>query len=95
MLVYDEVAQSITAYDKNIDRATLESMDKGRTQIDIAASEPLKLKCEHFVHCLETRTKPISDGWNGVGVAVVEILEKAQKVLTDQLPEKPTHRLTI
>ncbi len=83
MLVYDEVAQTITVYDKNIDRATLESIDKGRTQIDIAASEPLKIECEHFLHCLETRTKPISDGWNGV--AVVEILEQAQQVLENCL----------
>ena len=83
MLVYDEVAQTVTVYDKNIDRATLESIDQGRTQIDIAASEPLKLECEHFLHCLETRTKPISDGWNGV--AVVEILEQAQQVLEDCL----------
>ncbi len=83
MLVYDEVAQTVTVYDKNIDRATLKNIDEGKTQIDIAASEPLKLECEHFLHCLKTRTKPISDGWNGF--AVVEILEQAQQALENSL----------
>ena len=79
MLVYDEVAQTVTVFDKSIDRTTLKSIDGGSSKIDIAASEPLKLECEHFLNCLETRTKPISDGWNGV--AVVEILEQAQEKL--------------
>ena len=79
MLVYDEVAQTVTVFDKSIDRTTLKNIDGGSSKIDIAASEPLKLECEHFLHCLKTRTKPISDGWNGV--AVVEILEQAQEKL--------------
>ena len=79
MLVYDEVAQTVTVFDKSIDRTTLKNIDGGSSKIDIAASEPLKLECEHFLNCLETRTKPISDGWNGV--AVVEILEQAQEKL--------------
>jgi predicted dehydrogenase len=83
MLVYDEVSQTVTVYDKSIDRNTLNNIDEGSTKIDIAASEPLKLECEHFLNCLETRTKPLSDGWNGV--AVVEILEQAQKALENRL----------
>lgn len=79
MLVYNEVDQTVTVYDKTIDRTTLNNIDEGSTKIDIAASEPLKLECEHFLHCLKTRNKPISDGWNGV--AVVEILEQAQEKL--------------
>lgn len=79
MLVYDEVAQTVTVFDKSIDRTTLKNIDGGSSKIDIAASEPLKLECEHFLNCIETRTKPISDGWNGV--AVVEILEQAQEKL--------------
>jgi predicted dehydrogenase len=47
--------------------------------VDVANSEPLKIECEHFLDCLQTRKKPLSDGWNGV--AVVEILEKAQETL--------------
>ena len=83
MLVYDEVEQTVTVYDKKIDRTTLKNIDEGSTTIDIAAAEPLKLECEHFLHCLKTRTKPISDGWNGV--AVVEILEQAQNALKSPL----------
>jgi predicted dehydrogenase len=79
MLVYDEVAQTVTVYDRMIDRTSLKNIDEGSTKIDIAVSEPLKFECEHFLHCLETRNKPLSDGWNGV--AVVEILEQAQNAL--------------
>ncbi len=83
MLIYDEVDQTVTVYDKTIDRNTLKNIDEGNTTIDIAAAEPLKLECEHFLNCLKTRMKPISDAWNGV--AVVEILEAAHKALNNQL----------
>lgn len=78
MLVYDEVAQKVTVYDKGVDEE-LNNRDEGSTIIDVAALEPLRIECEHFLHCLQTRDRPRSDGWNGV--AVVEILEKAQEAL--------------
>lgn len=78
MLVYDEVAQQVTIYNKGVDE-NLKNRDEGSQVVDVAASEPLKIECEHFLNCLQTREKPRSDGWNGV--AVVEILEKAQQAL--------------
>ncbi|MGB3691223.1 MAG: Gfo/Idh/MocA family oxidoreductase, partial [Spirulinaceae cyanobacterium] len=79
MLVYDEVAQQVTIYNKGVDE-NLKNRDEGSQVVNVAASEPLKIECEHFLHCLESREKPCSDGWNGV--AVVEILEKAQEALS-------------
>lgn len=78
MLVYDEVAQKVVIYNKGVDEQ-LNNRDEGSEIVDVAASEPLKIECEHFLNCLQTREKPRSDGWNGV--AVVEILEKAQEAL--------------
>ena len=80
MLVYDEMSQTVTVHDKGID-ANLNNRDEGSWAVEVAASEPLKIECEHFLHCLNTRDKPRSDGWNGV--AVVEILEKVQEALSD------------
>jgi predicted dehydrogenase len=80
MLVYDEVAQTVTVYDKGVDEQ-LNNRDTGSHVVDVAASEPLNNECRHFLHCLHTRERPRSDGWNGV--AVVEILEQAEEALHD------------
>lgn len=78
MLVYDEVQQTVTIHNKYIDH-NLQHHDRGTEIVEVAASEPLKMECQHFLDCLKTRQKPRSDGWNGV--AVVEILEEAEKHL--------------
>jgi UDP-2-acetamido-3-amino-2,3-dideoxy-glucuronate N-acetyltransferase len=39
--------------------------------------EPLKLECEHFVHCIETGEAPRSDGASGY--QVVKLLEQAEQ----------------
>lgn len=78
MLVYDEVLQTVTIHHKHIDQ-NFNHHDQGSELVEVAASEPLRIECQHFLDCLKTREKPRSDGWNGV--AVVEILEEAQKFL--------------
>jgi len=79
MLVYDEISQTVTVHDKGVD-ADLNNRDEGSWCVEVAASEPLRIECEHFLDCLNTRQRPRSDGWNGV--AVVEILEKVQEALS-------------
>lgn len=81
ILVYDEVAQTVTIHHKHIDSDTLKHHDAGIEQVTVAAEQPLKIECQHFLDCLQTRQCPRSDGWNGV--AVVEILEHAQDLLHD------------
>lgn len=46
---------------------------------DYIEIEPLKLECQHFLSCIESRTKPRSDGLNGY--EVVKILEDAEKIM--------------
>jgi predicted dehydrogenase len=77
ILVYDEITQSVTIHEKRF-TTDLAVVDLGVQSIAIASEEPLKLECEHFIDCVAVRKRPISDGWNGV--AVVDILEKAQEV---------------
>jgi predicted dehydrogenase len=81
MIVYDEVKQSVTVFDKGIN-PDLSNREGESFVADVADAQPLRLECEHFLHCLETRTKPLSDGWNGV--AVVEVLEKAQEAMKEK-----------
>lgn len=78
MLVYDEVSQTVTVHNKGVG-AKLNNRDEGSWGVEVSASKPLKIECEHFLHCLKSREQPRSDGWNGV--AVVEILEKAQEAM--------------
>ncbi|MGE0201630.1 MAG: Gfo/Idh/MocA family protein [Candidatus Melainabacteria bacterium] len=41
--------------------------------------EPLKLECQHFLHCMQTGKRPKSDGMNGY--RVVQVLEEAEERL--------------
>jgi predicted dehydrogenase len=79
MLVYDEVAQTVTIHHKTVD-SDLNHHDDGVEVIEVAADQPLRLECQHFLDCLASRQTPRSDGWNGV--AVVEVLEKAQQAMS-------------
>lgn len=52
----------------------------GTLQIESPAysdEEPLKLECEHFVHCIESGDAPRSDGTSGY--QVVKVLEEAEQ----------------
>ncbi len=46
---------------------------------DYLEIEPLKLECQHFIHCCETGQKARSDGENGY--TVVSILEEAEAMM--------------
>ena len=47
--------------------------------IDYLEIEPLKLECQHFVHCCESGQKARSDGENGY--KVISVLEEAEKIM--------------
>jgi predicted dehydrogenase len=78
MLVYDEVSQTVTVYNKTVDEH-LNHQDHGNWQPEIEQFPPLQQECQHFLDCLHSRQQPLSNGWNGV--AVVNILEKVQRSL--------------
>lgn len=45
--------------------------------VSFGEDEPLRVECEHFVHCIETSEAPRSDGTSGY--QVVKILEEAEQ----------------
>lgn len=47
--------------------------------VRLEADEPLAAECRHFLSCIENRRQPLTDGTSGI--AVVRILETAQKSL--------------
>ena len=94
MLVYDDVSldAKIQLYDKGIAQLddfleAPESFAEFQFQIrsgdmiipTIQFGEPLQSECRHFVDCIETGQKPITDGVNGL--KVVRVLEAAEKSL--------------
>lgn len=78
MVVYDEITQKVIWHKKRIG-PQLENIDAGEEVVLEGASEPLKIELSHFIECCKNRAKPYSDGESAV--AVVEVLEKAQKQL--------------
>jgi predicted dehydrogenase len=81
MAVFDdmETERKVTVYDKGpIPRTETFGeyiqVRSGDIRIPkVAASEPLRLVCEHFVSCVAEGRTPLTDGRSGV--AVVEVLE--------------------
>lgn len=78
MLVYDEIAQTVTWHKKSIN-SKLENVDKGEEVVFRGDAEPLKIELSHFIECCKNRAKPYSDGESAV--AVVQVLEKANHLL--------------
>lgn len=74
MLEYREREQKVWLHRKGIDPA-LRNLDAGSELLFEGSAEPLTLELEHFAHCVITRSRPLSDGANGL--AVVRVLEQA------------------
>ncbi|MGB3057458.1 MAG: Gfo/Idh/MocA family oxidoreductase [Candidatus Omnitrophota bacterium] len=93
MLVFDDVqsAEKIKIYDKGIDKEAGASFDSYGDYLTLRAgdiylpfismAEPLRMECAHFLECVRNKTKPFTDGRNGL--EVVKILEKAQESLSN------------
>ena len=86
MVVFDDMEprEKIKIYDKGVEKAVdyrsygeFLSLRDGNIFIPaVKMVEPLLLECEHFIHCIENNTEPISDGHNGL--VVTQVLEAAQ-----------------
>lgn len=90
MLVYDDIEQleKIKVYDKGVSEPkyydTFGEFQLSYRHGDIHTPyienlEPLQVECQHFIHCIEGRETPKSDG--KVGLDVVRVLEAAQRSL--------------
>jgi len=89
MAVFDdmEAPEFIRIYDKGVDQSfdyetygeslTLRSGDILIPKVRM--SEPLKIECLHFLECVENRTRPRSDGRDGL--RVLKVLDAAQRSL--------------
>ncbi len=87
MVVFDdtEASEKVRIYDKGVDRnrdyqtygeyLSLRTGDIIIPKID--SSEPLRSECLHFIECVESRTRPRSDG--AEGLKVLKILAAAQR----------------
>lgn len=88
MAVFDdqEPTEKLRIYDKGVDAgefvdfARALSVRSGDIWIPhVAATEPLALECRHFVECVRTRRRPLTDGRHGL--AVVRVLDAASRSL--------------
>jgi predicted dehydrogenase len=75
--LYDKGAQISTDYESFAEYVGLRFGDIVMPYIKM--SEPLFLECRHFLECVRTRRKPVSDGHDGL--RVVKVLDAAQRSL--------------
>lgn len=83
MAVFDDVIKDgkLKIYDKRIEWVGEQPRPRqvSETTLYLPDAEPLRLECEHFVHCTEKRTRPRTDGASGL--RVLQVLEAAQRSL--------------
>lgn len=91
MALWDDLnlEEPIRIYDKRVEMpspGTLEGsyqehktlvVDGGATAVPVIQNRPLQAECEHFVHCIETGTTPLSDGRNAL--TAVRVLRAAHE----------------
>jgi UDP-2-acetamido-3-amino-2,3-dideoxy-glucuronate N-acetyltransferase len=83
MAVFDDVqaADKLVLYPHRIDwvnRVPVAHREAGEP-VAVAADEPLKLECCHFLECVATRNRPRTDGASAV--RVLEVLEASEESL--------------
>ncbi|PYS07977.1 MAG: oxidoreductase [Acidobacteria bacterium] len=92
MVVYDHLdsVNQIKIFDKGIELRE----DKDRYNVlvqyrmgdllipKVDQTEALETACKHFVHCIQTGEKPITDGY--AGLRVVELLEAAERAMKNE-----------
>ena len=88
MIVYDEREQSLVLQRKQVARALpgqepgregLALVDDGTTTLFQGHGQPLQLEDEHFLHCLASGERPLSDGESGLDV--IRVLARADAQL--------------
>jgi len=79
MIVYDELDQTVTLYRKGFGD-NLEAWDEGEQLVAHGHPEPLRFELQHFLHRIEDRQPPLTDGNHAI--QVMEVLERASNSLT-------------
>jgi UDP-2-acetamido-3-amino-2,3-dideoxy-glucuronate N-acetyltransferase len=84
MAVFDDGAEhKLVLYPHKVEwKNRMPTAVKGEQQpVDIRKVEPLKEECLHFVHCVQTRKSPVTDG--AEGLRVLKILDACQRALLE------------
>jgi predicted dehydrogenase len=82
MVIFDDAAeQKLLVLDKGFERVgDIVTLKQGATTMPTPdAAEPLSLEAQHFIDCIRTGARPISDGV--AGAQVVSVLEYGQRSL--------------
>lgn len=79
MLVYDEMAQTVTLHRNGIHKKDLSAWDEGTERVFQGEWAPLTREMEHFLQCIRNRKQPLSGGRSGV--AVIKVLEEVSQKL--------------
>jgi len=84
MAVFDDVlkANKLQLYDKNIALVDGQFVAEKSSPENVyfPPDEPLKLECQHFLECVETRKRPMTDGYDAW--RVLKVLEASQRSLS-------------
>jgi len=83
MAVFDdtEADRKLVVYEHRIDwpeRVPVAHKAEGKV-IELEKAEPLRLECEHFLHCVATREEPRTNGVSAL--RVLEVLESCERSL--------------
>ena len=81
MASFDDVAKELVLYDQRVDWKEGQPVPiRGAgIKVPFADDEPLREECAHFLHCIDRRTTPRTDGRNGI--QILQILHAAQRSL--------------
>ena len=86
MALFDDVSlkDKLFVYEHRIDwilRSPVPHPERSKP-VPVEEKEPLRVECEHFIDCLESRKPPLTDG--NEGLRVLKILEACQKSLEEK-----------
>ncbi|THB75361.1 MAG: oxidoreductase [Desulfobulbaceae bacterium] len=84
MVVFDDTAaweDKLTRYPHSVHwSGNIPVADKAEgLAVELTEAEPLRSECEHFLHCIETRQQPKTDG--NEGLRVLRVLKGCQEAL--------------
>ena len=83
MAVFNDMdsAHKLILYNQRVDHDGQQPIlqRNGETPVEIAADEPLRLECEHFIECIATRRQPLTNG--NSAIRVLRVLEACQQSL--------------
>jgi len=90
MAVFDdtEPVRKLVLYSHQVEwveRHPIAKRSEGQV-VDLSSDEPLKMECKHFLDRVASRSKPETDGWEGV--RVLRVLDAAQRSLKNKGEEQ-------